>query len=203
MDERLRAYLESRGLAKSADEDEAWRFLSELNTRDAQDAAAVTAAATAAAAAGAPETGPTQAEIDQIRTAATGEERERVDGLIALGTKYECVELANTLIRDGVLMDLARTETRPRSGAAATALVVEMTASGGPMNRRPRREAAFSVLKSADIPSVLVEIGFLSDKRDLANLRDPVWRGVMVEALATGILRWRDEDLATKALVRQ
>ena len=71
------------------------------------------------------------------------------------------------------------------------------------MNRRPRRKAAFSVLKSADIPSVLVEIGFLSDARDLANLRDPVWRAVMVEALAAGILRWRDEDLATRPLVRQ
>lgn len=103
MDERLRLYLESRGLGKDASEEDAWRFLSELNTRDAQDAAAATAAA-----AGAPDTGPTQAEIDQIRTAATGEERERVDGLIALGTKYDCVELANTLIRDGVLMDLAR-----------------------------------------------------------------------------------------------
>lgn len=103
----------------------------------------------------------------------------------------------------GVLMDLARTETRPRSNMLATALIVEMEASGGPMNRRPRREAAFSVLKSADIPSVLVEVGFLSDKRDLANLRDPVWRAVMVEALAAGIMRWRDEDLATRPLVRQ
>ena len=102
-----------------------------------------------------------------------------------------------------VLMDLARTETRPRSDMLASALIVEMEASGGPMNRRPRRKAAFSVLKSADIPSVLIEIGFLSDDRDLANLRDPVWRGVMVEALAAGILRWRDEDLATQPLVRQ
>lgn len=102
-----------------------------------------------------------------------------------------------------VLMDLARMETQPRSDMLAKALIAEMDAAGGPMNRRPRREAAFSVLKSADIPSVLVEIGFLSDDRDLANLRDPVWRAVMVEALAAGILRWRDADLATRPLVRQ
>jgi N-acetylmuramoyl-L-alanine amidase len=102
-----------------------------------------------------------------------------------------------------VLMDLARNETRPRTDTLATALIAEMSDSGGPMNTRPRREAAFSVLKSADIPSVLVEVGFLSDKRDLANLRDPVWRAVMVEALAAGILRWRDIDLATRPLMRQ
>ena len=102
-----------------------------------------------------------------------------------------------------VLMDLARVETMPRTHNLATALIDSMGASGGPMNRRPRREASFSVLKSADIPSVLVEVGFLSDARDLANLRDPIWRAVMVEALASGILQWRDADLARQPLVRQ
>ncbi|WP_420012082.1 N-acetylmuramoyl-L-alanine amidase [Tateyamaria sp.] len=102
-----------------------------------------------------------------------------------------------------VLMDLARVETRPRTDTLATALIDAMAAQGGPMNKRPRREAGFSVLKSADIPSVLVEVGFLSDARDLANLRDPVWRAVMVEALAAGILAWRDADLAVQPLVRQ
>ena len=38
------------------------------------------------------------------------------------------------------------------------------------MHRRPLREAAFSVLKAADIPSVLVELGFLSSPRDLKNI---------------------------------
>ncbi|WP_299041364.1 N-acetylmuramoyl-L-alanine amidase [uncultured Tateyamaria sp.] len=102
-----------------------------------------------------------------------------------------------------VLMDLARTETMPRTGTLARALIENMAASGGPMNKRPLREAGFSVLKSADIPSVLVEVGFLSDPRDLANLRDPVWRAVMVEALAAGILQWRDDDLAMQPLIRQ
>ena len=102
-----------------------------------------------------------------------------------------------------VLMDLARAETMPRTGTLATALIDSMAAAGGPMNKRPRREASFSVLKSADIPSVLVEVGFLSDTRDLANLRDPVWRAVMVEALAAGILQWRDDDLAMQPLIRQ
>ncbi len=103
----------------------------------------------------------------------------------------------------GVLLDLARQETEPRSEALARELVKGMAAAGGPMNRRPLRRAGFSVLKSADIPSVLVEIGFLSSKRDLANLRDPIWRAVMVNAMAEAILAWRDSDAARAPLVRQ
>ena len=102
-----------------------------------------------------------------------------------------------------VLLDLARQETEPRSDALARALVEGMTKAGGPMNRKPAREAGFSVLKSADIPSVLVEVGFLSSERDLANLRDPVWRGVMVSAMADAILAWRDQDEARKPLIKQ
>lgn len=103
----------------------------------------------------------------------------------------------------GILLDLARTETEPRSGALAQMLVQEMAEAGGPMNTRPLREAGFSVLKSADIPSVLVEVGFLSSERDLKNLRDPVWRAMMVNAIADGILAWRDADAARAPLVRQ
>jgi N-acetylmuramoyl-L-alanine amidase len=103
----------------------------------------------------------------------------------------------------GILLDLARQETEPRSATLAAAMVRGMTDAGGPMNRRPLREAGFSVLKSADIPSVLVEVGFLSSKRDLANLRDPIWRAVMVNAMGDAILTWRDQDAARKPLIRQ
>lgn len=102
-----------------------------------------------------------------------------------------------------VLLDLARQETEPRSLALAESLVEAMFNAGGPMNRRPLRRAGFSVLKSADIPSVLIELGFLSSERDLENLRDPVWRAGMVEAIAQGIAAWRDADAARRPLVRQ
>lgn len=102
-----------------------------------------------------------------------------------------------------VLLDLARQETGPRSAALAMTLAEGMAAAGGPMNRHPLREAGFSVLKSADIPSVLVEIGFLSSDRDLANLSDPVWRQGMARGMAQGVLAWRDADAARAGLVRQ
>ncbi len=102
-----------------------------------------------------------------------------------------------------VLLDLARRETEPRSKALAQAIIDGMDAAGGPMNRKPWREAGFSVLKSADIPSVLVEIGFLSSQRDRKNLRDPVWRSVIAAGIADAVLAWRDADAARSELVRQ
>jgi N-acetylmuramoyl-L-alanine amidase len=103
----------------------------------------------------------------------------------------------------GVLLDLARQETAPRAEQASAALIAAMDAAGGPMNTHPARQAGFSVLTSADVPSLLIEIGFLSSPRDLANLRDPVWRAVMAGAMSDGILAWRAADLAQRPLVRQ
>ena len=102
-----------------------------------------------------------------------------------------------------VLLDLARQETEPRSDTLAQTIIAGMNAAGGPMNRKPWRKAGFSVLKSADIPSVLVEMGFLSSKRDQKNLGDPKWQARMAKGVADAILFWRDEDAALRQLLRQ
>ncbi|WP_050931269.1 N-acetylmuramoyl-L-alanine amidase [Aestuariivita boseongensis] len=102
-----------------------------------------------------------------------------------------------------VLLDLARQETRPRTALLAQSLVTGMGNQGGPMNRRPMRQAAFSVLKAADIPSVLVEIGFLSSPRDLKNLQDPEWRAQMAEGMRDGLQLWLREDSEMRPLVRK
>ncbi len=102
-----------------------------------------------------------------------------------------------------ILLDFARLETAPRSGALAKTLAQGMRDAGGPMNRRSLRKAGFSVLKSADIPSVLIELGFLSSERDLNNLRDPIWRQGIATGISQSVLKWRDEDAAKAALVRQ
>lgn len=103
----------------------------------------------------------------------------------------------------GVLLDLARQETQPRTETLAEALVQGMTQTGGPVNRRPLRWAAFSVLKAADIPSVLIEIGFLSSPRDFKNLQNPEWRARMAGGIRDGLNAWRAQDAATRPLVRQ
>lgn len=103
----------------------------------------------------------------------------------------------------GVMLDLARQETQPRSDALAAALIDGLRAQGKPINNRPLRSAGFSVLKSADIPSVLVEIGFLSSKRDLKNLVDADWRAKAARGILNGLITWRAQDDTRRALVRK
>lgn len=103
----------------------------------------------------------------------------------------------------GILMDLARQETQPRAERLAQALVAGIRGAELPLNSRPVRRAAFSVLKAADIPSILLEVGFLSSPRDLKNLRDPAWRLQMAEAIREGLTLWVAEDAILSDLVRQ
>ena len=99
-----------------------------------------------------------------------------------------------------VLMDMARTETSPRSAALAATLETAIKAAGLQMHRHPQQQAGFSVLKSPDIPSLLLEVGFLSSDRDLARLMDKDWRAKLQEAILDGLSLWTKEDAARAAL---
>ena len=99
------------------------------------------------------------------------------------------------------LIDLARIDTQPRSQDAARHLVARLNAAGVTMHRVPVRGAAFSVLKSPDIPSLLVELGFLTDAGDRANLFDPDWRARVAQAIAEGIGAWAADEGAAAAPV--
>ena len=96
----------------------------------------------------------------------------------------------------GILIDLARLETTPRSKQLAGAVVDAVLMEFGRVNSRPIRHANFSVLKAPDIPSILVEAGFMSSKQDLENLKSPEWRTRFSRALVAGILDWYLSDAA-------
>jgi N-acetylmuramoyl-L-alanine amidase len=91
-----------------------------------------------------------------------------------------------------ILLDMARTETAPRIERLALALESSIKAAGVTMHPHARQKGGFAVLKSADIPSVLIELGFLSSSGDLARLRDPAWRAIMADAIRTGLLTATD-----------
>jgi N-acetylmuramoyl-L-alanine amidase len=99
-----------------------------------------------------------------------------------------------------VLMDMARTETAPRTQRLAEALVAAIRGAELKMHRHPHQEGGFSVLKSPDIPSVLLEVGFLSSARDLKRLSDADWRARMAAALVEGLAVWADQDAAIRDL---
>ncbi|SFE00035.1 N-acetylmuramoyl-L-alanine amidase [Roseivivax sediminis] len=103
----------------------------------------------------------------------------------------------------GVLMDLARQDSAPRSRALAEALVGGIQEQEGAVHKRPLREAGFSVLKAADIPSVLIELGFLSTDEELRNMQDPEWRARMARGIRDGLEAWEREDTAEAGLRRR
>ncbi len=103
----------------------------------------------------------------------------------------------------GVLMDLARAETHPRSLKLADALVEGLRQSIGRLHKRPRLEASFSVLKAPDLPAALIELGFMSNARDLENLRTPEWRRLAAEGIRNALRAWAAADAAEADLLRR
>ena len=71
------------------------------------------------------------------------------------------------------------------------------------MHHRPHQGASFSVLKSPDVPSVLVELGYLSSPSDRRNMLDPASRKRMAAAMLQAIEKWAKEDAAQALLLRQ
>jgi N-acetylmuramoyl-L-alanine amidase len=74
-----------------------------------------------------------------------------------------------------ILIDLARRESRAYSRQFAQALVSKW-GDAGSLNKNPSRSAGFVVLKAHDVPSVLLELGYLSSEKDRARLVSPEWR---------------------------
>ncbi len=85
-----------------------------------------------------------------------------------------------------ILGSLVRRETRAGSTRIARNLVGSLDRDL-PMLPNPSRHAGFAVLTAADIPSVLVEMGFMSNAKDEAALRKPEHRLVVATAMKRAI----------------
>jgi N-acetylmuramoyl-L-alanine amidase len=90
-----------------------------------------------------------------------------------------------------ILLDLMRREMRVQSYSAAQSIVHQLEPSVQ-LRRFPVRQADFFVLQAPDVPSVLVELGFLSNANDMANLMQSDWRDRTAEAIARGISTYFD-----------
>jgi len=85
-----------------------------------------------------------------------------------------------------ILVDLSRREMRARSQAFG-ALILREGEGKLRFHPDPQRQAAFVVLKSLDLPSVLVEAGYISNPADSRAMHDSDWRGKFADALASAI----------------
>lgn len=87
-----------------------------------------------------------------------------------------------------ILLDLAQRETMNQSARVAQDLVHELKREVK-LLRNSHRFAGFAVLKAPDMPSVLLEMGFLSNRQDERNLLNKKYRRTMAAAMVKGIDR--------------
>jgi N-acetylmuramoyl-L-alanine amidase len=119
-------------------------------------------------------------KASDAEAAATAARENLSDELAGISTVESKEEVAD------ILIDLIRRETHNFSLRFARSLVDELSA-GVQLINNPHRFAGFRVLQAPDVPSVLVELGYLSNPQDEAQLRDPEWRGKAVDRIAAAI----------------
>jgi N-acetylmuramoyl-L-alanine amidase len=98
----------------------------------------------------------------------------------------------------GILIDLAQRETMDLSSVFAQRLVIELGRATG-LQRNTHRYAGFAVLKAPDVPSVLVELGYLSNPSEEDRLRTKRHRESLARAMERAIRRyfeWRQKTIA-------
>jgi N-acetylmuramoyl-L-alanine amidase len=98
------------------------------------------------------------------------------------------IEEDNQQVAD-ILIDLIRRETHGFSMRFARSLVDELSSTIGLINN-PHRSAGFRVLKAPDVPSVLVELGYLSNAKDEQQLRSADWRGKAASSIVSAVARF-------------
>ena len=93
-----------------------------------------------------------------------------------------------------ILVDLIRRETHNFSIRFARTLVDQLSTSVRLINN-PHRFAGFRVLKAPDVPSVLVELGYLSNLKDEEQLRSVEWRGKAATSIANAVGEFASEKI--------
>lgn len=85
-----------------------------------------------------------------------------------------------------ILIDLTQRETKTFSNRFARTLMGEMKTVAR-MHKHPLKSAGFKVLKAPDVPSVLIELGYVSNKDDLKLLVSESWRSRTVGSVAQAV----------------
>ncbi|SOH95586.1 N-acetylmuramoyl-L-alanine amidase [Monaibacterium marinum] len=125
--------------------------------------------------------------------AALAELENRADTLGGVDLGVEDDDLAL------LLTDMAQRETNARSTMLARATVEAMRHAVGVIRTNPHRSAGFRVLKAPDIPSMLIELGFLSDATDRINMMSPRWRAHAAQGILAALDDWVERDRVLSA----
>ena len=83
-----------------------------------------------------------------------------------------------------ILIDLSRRQTKNSSIDFAELFIEKFNNNGLNLLKRPHRQAGFAVLKAPDVPSILIEMGFISNNSDLRKLRDSNYQKILINNIA-------------------
>lgn len=121
------------------------------------------------------------------QTAKLAARENRADLIAGVDLSHEDKEVAN------ILIDLAMRDTMNQSKFFANNVVRHAKIQGIELLDKPHRFAGFAVLKAPDVPSVLIEMGFMSNKREVSQLSSPTYRAKIVSAVTAGIDTYFDK----------
>lgn len=132
------------------------------------------------------------ATASDSEAAALAEKENKADLIAGLDLSGESSEVTN------ILINLAQRETMNQSAAFAGHVVEHLSDATG-LLPNPHRFAGFAVLKAPDIPSVLIELGFLSNRSDERALLKSDNRTRVASAVAKAIDGYLDETMSASA----
>jgi N-acetylmuramoyl-L-alanine amidase len=113
-------------------------------------------------------------------SANLAERENRADEVAGLVPRETANDVAD------ILQELTLRETRGFSHRFAKRLLGKLDPVMA-LSKKPHREARFVVLRAPDVPSVLVELGYLSSKRDMDLLTSDAWRDRSTAAMTAAI----------------
>lgn len=115
------------------------------------------------------------------QTARLADRENKADIIAGVDISHEDQQVAN------ILIDLAMRDTMNQSKFFANTIVDSMETNRVTILETPHRSAGFAVLKAPDIPSILIELGFMSNKTEAQLLSQPSYRRKIAQSLVYGI----------------
>lgn len=122
-------------------------------------------------------------KASDAKAALTAARENLSDQLAGIEVQKEKDEVAD------ILVDLVRRETHTFSIRFARALFGQLSQTIE-LVTNPHRYAGFRVLRAPDVPSVLIELGYLSNAKDEKELRDPAWRAKTAASIVAAVRKF-------------
>jgi N-acetylmuramoyl-L-alanine amidase len=88
-----------------------------------------------------------------------------------------------------ILIDLAQRDTINKSSRFAETALTRLSSATDILARSPHRSASLAVLVAPDVPAVLIELGYLSNSSDAAQMNTDRWRAAVGQAIADAVDR--------------